>query len=363
MLIRIRSYSSIVIGLMVLSTAVVLWAMPEKGEQSAESRPERQVELAEVQAADGLRTVRFSGVIRAEKRAVLSFVAPARLQSRSVEEGSYVKAGEVLARLDDRGYRNQLDQARARVVELQARLDQAVRDHFRVQKLAASKTSTRERLEQAAAAVATLKASVLAADAAQGEAQRLLDETVLRAPFSGTVTSLLLEPNEWAAAGRPVLELVGDGPVELMVEVPESFVTRLEKQQSVKVVLPFAGNREVEGTIRSIARASMGEGQLFPVKVQLAEQPGIMPGLTAQLLLDLASENELSVPLTAVMNPGSSRPYLFVYQEGRVTRHEVRLGQLTGGHVIVRGRLQRGDKVVVTGQSQLSDGDTVEVRS
>lgn len=363
MLTRLRTYPSVIIGAIVLGTAVALWAMPEKDSPAPVSRPGYLVELAEVQAASSRRTVRYSGVTRAEKRAVLSFVASARLLARNVEEGSHVTAGQVLARLDDQGYRNGLNQARARVVELQARLDQAVRDHVRVEQLAASKTSTRERLEQAAAEVATLGASVRAARAALEEAERLVEETVLRAPFSGTVTALHLEPNEWAAAGRPILELVGDGPVELMVEVPESFVNRLELQQSVTVLLPFVGNRKVEGRIRSIALASMGEGRLFPVKVQLARQSGVLPGLTAQLFLDLANQDELSVPLAAVLNPGSSRPYLFVYREGRVHRQEVRLGPLADGKVIVRGGLSMGDRVVVNGQSQLSDGDAVEVGS
>ncbi len=359
----IKPYISFIIGALFLSTAVVLWAMPTKQEAPAMARPSLKVVLTRVQEAQNRRTVRFSGVTQARNQAKLSFAVPARVKTRPVEEGTYVRDGQVLASLDDNEFRNAETLARALVNELQVRLDQALRDRLRVKQLAAHNVTTKENLEKITARVASLDASLQAAQARLDEARRRLKETVLNAPYSGTVTALHIEPGEWAAAGQPVIELAGDGPVELKVEIPESIVSHLTVGQPVAVVLPFSGNRRVPGRIRSVSKAAMTAGQLFPVKVALDTEPGVMAGLTAQLWLELTTDKVLTVPLGAVVNPGSSHPYVFVYRNGTVHRQDVELGRLIDTRVIIRGQLDADDQVVVTGQSQLSHGDTVEVRS
>jgi multidrug efflux pump subunit AcrA (membrane-fusion protein) len=129
----------------------------------------------------------------------------------------------------------------------------------------------------------------------------------------------------------------------------------------VSVILPFSNRAPVAGQISTVARVAIREGRLFPVKIDLAPAPGVRAGLTAQVQFELSTAPELTVPLAAVVNPGASHPSVFVYQDGNVHRRSVRLGPLAASRVIVRGPLAAGDRVVVTGQSQLADGDRVEV--
>lgn len=363
MITLIKSYLSVLIGALLLGTAVVLWAMPASREAPAVDRPGMKVVLASVLETLDRRTVRFSGITKARHQAKLSFSVPARVKARPVEEGTHIQAGQVLAKLDDSEFRHAEALDRALVNELQVRLDQAMRDRHRVAQLAAHNVATKEKLEQITAQVASLDASLQAAQARLEEAQRRLKETILKAPYSGTVTALHIEPGEWAAPGQPVIDLAGDGPVELKVEVPESIVTRLEVNQPVTVVLPFSDNRRVPGRIRSVAMAAMTAGQLFPVKIALASEHGVRAGLTAQIWFELIADRVLTVPLASVINPGSSQPCVFVFRNGKVHRQPVELGRLIHTGVIVRGALSAGERVVVTGQSQLSHGDSVEVKS
>lgn len=354
-------YRSLLLGLVFMSLAVGLWAMPSRQPVSGQAVSRNRVVLDRVQETPVLRHVRFAAVTRARHRAVLSFAVPARVTVRSVEEGDTVAAGQVLARLDDLEYRHAVDAARAQVAELRTRHDQSRRDLRRAEELAAVNVATAAALEQAGAKAAALASSLEAARARLKEARRLLDETVLAAPFSGTVTGLHIEPGEWAAPGQPALELAGDGPVELKVEVPESIVTHLQVGQAVSVILPFSNRAPVAGRISTVARAAIREGRLFPVKIDLSHAPGVRAGLTAQVQFELSTDPVLTVPLAAVVNPGASQPSVFVYQDGIVQRRSVRLGPLAASRVIVRGPLAAGDRVVVTGQSQLADGDRVEV--
>lgn len=363
---NIRRYINFIVGFSLLGIAVGLWAMPTDPDSVPSGHPLRdhnlRVVLDSVQRIDGQRRVRFAGTTQAKDRAVLSFAVSARVAERNIESGSSVHAGDVLARLDDREYRNARKLAQASLNQLKANWKQASRDRDRIEKLSIEQVATVADLEKAITQEDALQASVQAAEARLAEADRLLEETVLKAPFDGTVTDLNIQAGEWAVPGQPAVELTGDGPVELVVEVPESVVFHMEPGQQVTVVLPFEDNRKVSGRIVTVAKAAISAGRLFPVKALLDEnQPPVRAGMTAQLLVDLPMENALTVPLAAVVNPGASQPFLFSAKDGRITKKQVHVDRIVGDRIVVKGALAEGDKVVVSGQSQLSDGDVVEV--
>lgn len=360
---KMKRYINFIAGLLLLAFAVALWAMPSDHRVLPQAEYRTRVALGRVETGRRQHSARFAGVTQAKNHAVLAFSVPARVKERFVEAGSQVGQGAVLARLDDREFRNAVALAQASMTELKTQWEQAKRDRHRIERLTASHVTTVSDLEKIKTRETALAASLEAAAARLKEARRLLDETELKAPFGGTVTGLYIQPGEWAVPGKPAVELTGDEDIELVVEVPESVVTRLVADQDVQILLPFAGNRRVSGRISTVARAAISAGRLFPVKVDLAAVPGLTAGLTAQLLVDLATEDTLTVPLAAVVNPGASRPYVFTYDKGRVMLQQVSLGPIMEDRIVVRGALCEGDRVVVSGQSQLADGDTVKVAS
>ncbi|PIE56110.1 MAG: hypothetical protein CSA34_06100 [Desulfobulbus propionicus] len=358
-------YLRVIFGFIFLVTALALWLWPQK-QQHSQSPPSLQqlttvVRLAEVEEAATRRTIRFSGVTRATQRAVMAFSIPGRLVKRPVEAGSRVKEGVELAKIDIREYQNMVNMARATVAELNVRAAQAKRDRRRIEKLADVRAATAEELEQVTAVAAAVNASLSAANARLDEAKRVLDEASLRAPFTGTVTAVFLEPGEYASPGKPVIELSGDGEIELQVEVPENMVMTLTEGQAIGVTLPMAGGKQVAGRITSIARAAAAAGRLFPVVATLKPLPGLAAGMTAELILDIENEGELTVPVTAVINPGSSNPYVFCLDGEVVRRVPVTLRSFSGDRVIIRGDLSRGDRVVISGHTMLTDGERVKV--
>lgn len=360
-----KRYINFIVGFSFLMVAVALWAMPSHSTPTPDAAvfQTARVMLDRVQMAHSQRGARFAGVTQAKNRAVLSFSVPARVAERFVESGSQVRAGEILARLDDREFRNALNLAQASVNELKTRLEQSKRDRRRVAQLAQSHVVTVSDLEKANTREAALEASLQAAMASLKEAGRRLSETELKAPFNGTVTAQNIQTGEWAVPGQPAMELTGDGAVELLVEVPESVVPFVFPGQEAAVLLPFAAGRTVPGRITTVAKAAISAGRLFPVKVDLADQPGVSAGMTAQLLLNLSTEGALTVPLSAVVNPGASQPFLFIYRQGRVTKTPVKVDRIIEDRVVVQGALTEGDDVVISGQSQLADGDQVAVAS
>jgi RND family efflux transporter MFP subunit len=360
---RIKHHISLIVGFVFMGAAVVLWAMPADKPLPEDAADRLPVLLGTVEVAHTQRSARFAGVTQAKNRAILSFAVPARVSDRQIESGSKVSRGEVLARLDDREFRNAVDLAHATYSELKTQLAQAGRDRARMERLAASDVVPVAQLEKVVTRQSALKSSLEAAAARLKESRRLLDEVVLRAPFSGTVTRVYIQPGEWAVPGQPAIELTGDGDIELLVQVPETMLDRVSKGQKVQVQLPFADNRLVPGRVSTIAKAALTAGRLFPLKVELADEPGVVAGLTAQLIIDLSTQGVLTVPLAAIVNPGASQPYLFIYDAGKVHRQTICLGGIIGDRIVVSGNLQKGDRVAISGQSQLTDGQRVEVVS
>ncbi len=167
---------ALIVGLSILGVAAAFSAWPQRPDGDAEPRvpSPRVVRVATVESGASVRELRLPGVTRAARRASISFTLPARLASRPVEVGDRVRAGQVIATLDDREFRHAELAARATVAELSARLEQALRDLDRNQRLAAARAATSEELEQSRAAVAALQAAHDASSARLEETRRLL---------------------------------------------------------------------------------------------------------------------------------------------------------------------------------------------
>jgi RND family efflux transporter MFP subunit len=360
-----RRNLTLVIGTLILSLAVVIGAMPADPELGLAARDgnARIVQVDTVERTPSSREVRLPGVTRSAERAALAFAVPARLASRPVEVGDRVRAGQVLARLDDSEYELANRSAEAVLAELDVRLEQARRDEARVAQLAGAKAATAEELEKTQAGTATLAAARDAAAARVEDTRRLLTEATLHAPFDATVTRVLLEPGEWASPGKTVLELAGSGTVEVQVEVPEAMRSRIARGSAVRIDLPMSG-AGVQGTVASVSAAAAGAGALFPVIVAVDDDADIvLPGMAAEVILSLSMKNELTVPLAAVLDSGSSTPSVFVVDGDVARRVAVRPGRVIGERLTVTAdALEAGARVAVVGHTALVDGDKVEVR-
>ncbi|WP_045222348.1 efflux RND transporter periplasmic adaptor subunit [Desulfonatronum thioautotrophicum] len=362
---------SIVIGLTLLAGALALTFRPESVPEP--SGPERiaEVHVEPVIAATVARESRFTAVTQPLRQASLSFTVPGRMTARPVEVGDRVQDQQVLATLALQEFENVVAQAEAAVAELTAQSAQAGRDHRRFTHLSADNVVEARQAEQSTVLLEQLQAALAGDKAQRAEALRRRDEALLRAPFPGIVTAVHLEPGEWADPGRRVLELQDDRGVKLEVEVPENMISGLKSGQRVHATLPFAENLRVNGRIAHLARAAGRSGRLFPVVVELEAVPGLVPGMTGEVVFAVESGFSLLVPLSAVINPGGARPSLFVLDlsdkeggkedQGRVREVFVGLGGLSAKQVVVSGDLVEGDMVVVHGQTRLADGQVVRV--
>lgn len=306
--------------------------------------------------------LRFSGIVRATQRATLTFQVSGTLSERSVELGQKVKAGEVLARVYNPALEPARDSALARLDELQTQHRQAEREWQRSSQLHERGVVSEQTLEQLAARRDALAASVATARAALAEATRLLDESILRAPFSGRVEALLVEPDEFVAAGQPVIRLSSPDGREVEVRVPAYLLDHVALGQGLPVWPVQDRNLAPEqGQVVEIAQAGAIRGELHPVLVSLPVDT-LEPGAPVEVGITPVRQSALTVPLLSVVRHAGDTS-VFRIEGKRARRVPVEVDRVVGERVVVRSAdLAPGDRVVYAGLTRLVDGDVVEVR-
>ena len=309
--------------------------------------------------------LRLPGRVRAARRAELSFDVPGFVDSFSLEEGRRVKAGEVVARLDDRIYRSRLDAARAE-------FERARNDLARYQRLWESEQAV------ARAEVDDRRARLEAARTSLAAAERDLADTAIKAPFEGVITRRRIEPFTNVQAKQPIAELQDLRALEVVVNVPERLVRRMRPQQAAVAFLE--GERSVEGDraapgqalrleLQSFAAEADALTQTYAVVLAVRSVPAgvnLLPGMAVSLepAADAggapAADAAITVPLAAVAADAQGRPGVWVVgDDERVARRPVRTGAIVGADIVVESGLAPGERVVAAGVGALREGMAV----
>src|SRR5690554_1307200 len=306
--------------------------------------------------------LRFSGIVRAAQRATLTFQVSGTLKERRVELGQTVKAGDVLASVYNPALEPARDSAAARLDELKTQYDQAQREWERSSRLHQRGVVSEQNLEQIAARRDSLRASMATARASLAEATRLLEESVLKAPFAGQVEALLVERDEFVAAGQPVVRLSSPLGREVEVRVPAHLLGHVRLGQELPVWLVQDRNREpATGTVVEIAQGSSIRGELHPVLVSLPPN-SLSAGEPVEVGIAPVQESAVTVPLLAVMRD-STGTSVFRVENSVAYKVLVEVDRVIGERVMVHpGELEAGDQVVYAGTTRLVDGDRVEIR-
>jgi RND family efflux transporter MFP subunit len=374
-----------VAALALLVGAGALWFRVERPRP-----PVVKTAVARAPAQDGATSVLdASGYVTARRQATVSAKITGKVVDVLIEEGMRVKEGDVLARLDDTEAqaqlglaRAQLTAARAQVAEVRAQLRQAERDHARQEELYAKQLVSAQSLDATLAQRDSLRArlasteeQIKVAQEAVGVAEVGLDNTVIRAPFSGVVVAKSAQPGEMispiSAGGgftrTGIGTIVDMDSLEVQVDVNESYINRVVPGQPVEAVLNAYPDWRIPGEV--IAIIPTADRSKATVKVRIAiksKDPRIVPdmGVRVGFLESRAARSGTTagvlVPAAAIRTE-EGRPVIFVHAGGKVERRSVTLGQDTAGQRRVLSGVKDGEQVVLAAPPSLEDGQAVTV--
>ena len=334
-----------------------------------------------------------NGYVVARTKASVSSRISGRLAYLGVEEGSEVRTGDIIARLENDDYQAVVRQAQAEVSralaalqEAEATRDQLARDLRRSRALLEdSLTSEREvedleaRLTAAEARVGVQQAMVQAAEASVGVAAANLENTYIRAPFNGTVLRKDAEVGEVVApvatggglTRGAVVTMADLETLEVEVDVNEAYIAQITNGQPARITLDAYPDTFYLGEVRQIVPTADRQRATVLVKVSILEDdPRILPEMGARVDFVEGGEGEeggegggrarVFVPAEAVRDEAGAS-VVWVVRDGRVYRVSVEAGPVSGGRREIRSGLLGGEQVVVSGPETLEDGAAVRL--
>ena len=335
-----------------------------------------------------------SGYVTARRRATVSSKVTGKVLEVFIEEGTEVRKGQILARLDDAQLRAalnvgqaQLEASRRAAAEDQARLREAELTLTRRRQLLKEGVIGAAELDTAEAEVESLKAriamahqQVAVAESQVKAIQTDLNDMVVRAPFDGVAISKDAQPGEMispvSAGGgftrTGICTIVDMTSLEIEVDVSESYINRVRPSQPVEAVLDAYPDWRIPTHV--ITTVPSADRQKATVRVRIGFEkldPRILPdmGVKVSFLTERAPQAEhvaprarLLVPKTALRSENGTS-IVFVVREERAERRAVRVGAADGDRVEVISGINAGERVVVDGPATLADGARVKERS
>ena len=347
------------------------------------------VARAELRGGAGAGGLTANGYVVARTQASVSSKLPGRLALLSVDEGDRIAAGAVIARLEAAEYEAGVRQAAAEALgadavfhEAESQLAQARRAHERAVSLHAQELIAEQALEDAATARTVAEARVRAAAARreaarQGElaARANLANTVIRAPFTGTVLRRDAEVGEVVApavAGGgftrgAVVTMADLSTLEVEVDVNEAYIGGITSAQPAEIVLDAYPGVPFPGHVRQVVPTADRQKATVLVRVAIdAQDPRILPEMGARVVFrDTANSAAAAlparvyVPAAAVRSEGE-RSIVWVVRDGRASRVEIEAGPVSADEREVRRGLSGGEQLILDPPAELVEGARVE---
>jgi RND family efflux transporter MFP subunit len=332
--------------------------------QAAAPEPERAVRTQVVSASSASASHEYAAEVKARVESRLSFRVGGKLQSRDVNLGDTVKAGQVLARLDAQDLKLAEAAASAAVAAARTNRDQAGADYKRfvdLQRQGFISAAELERRDSAfKAAQAQLEQAKAQADV-QGNQARYAQ---LVADGPGVVTGIDAEPGQVLSAGTPVVRVALDGPRDIVFSVPEDQIARVKAAASRPGALKmrlWASDKTWPLTLREVAAAADPVTRTFLIKAD-AGKLDVKVGQSATVVLDLPQvAGVIKLPLTAVLQQaGKTSVWVLDGASMTVRPAPVQVAGAEGNDVVIAGGLSPGQEVVVAGVHVLNPGQKVK---
>lgn len=328
-------------------------------------RVARRVEVIEVQPRDFDEKIEATAAIAAIDDVTLAARAAGTVKVIA-ERGDVVEKGQVVATLDQTLTRAAVAQANASVAAAETSVRLAQATYERQRPLFEQKIVSPVEWDNIQAQLAQARAQLKQAKAGRNQAWAQFEYTKVIAPFAGRVEQRFVEPGGQANPGSPVVRIVDTARVKVVAGIPERYATDIRVGAAVDVQFSAYGVPPRTAEVNFVASAIDSSSRTFEVEAVLENTDGsLKPQMVARLRVVRARHPDaLVVPLGAVVRDENGDG-VFVVTDGEkgpvAARRGVKLGARSGDRVEVAEGLKPGERVVVVGQSNLTDDDPVSI--
>lgn len=370
---QIASMKGAIIAAVVALVGVIAWvathdpAAPVIAAPAVSAAPVElaSVDVATVEARVLSRALPLSGSIAPFVQATLKSKVGGEVEQLRLREGQDVREGDVIARVDTRNLRAQYDREAAAVEKARADLDLARLNRDKNRTLLEQKFISRNTFEQTESAYASSVASFKLAEAQARVAKINLDDAVVRAPFSGTISKRLVQPGEKVSPDSAIVSMVDLKQMVLEAAVPAAEIPSVSVGQKARFRVGGFGDRTFEGEVQRINPITADGSRAITIYIAVPNPDSALKGgMFAQGELMLNSTQPVLAVAQRAVRDEAGASYVYVLRDQKIVRTPVKLGTRTNGEafVEVRDGLRAGDQVIVADIGDDKAGAVARVR-
>lgn len=314
----------------------------KKKAEAATVGEKTKVRVETVSAQDVEQIGEFTATVEANVSNKIAPQTPVRIDKLFAEIGDHVKAGQLLVKMDE----TSLKQAKVQLENQETEFKR-----------------TDELYKVGGTSKSAWDAQKTQLDVSRENYRNLQENTQLLSPVTGVVTARNYDNGDMYNGGEPIFVVEEIRPVKLLINVSESFYTKVKKGNEVDIKLDVYGDEIFKGKVTLVYPTIDPNTRTFPVEIKIANaDERVRPGMFARVTMNFGTKNHIVVPdLAVVKQSGAGDRYIYVYKNGKVSYQKVELGRRMGNKYEIISGVDNGDQVVVSGQSRLNNGMEVEI--
>lgn len=293
--------------------------------------------------------VSLVGSLQSIERVDLVSELDAKVEYIGFEEGKTVTEGQILFELDK-------DRQEASLEDARARLRLAELEFVRNQNLRENETIPQRSLDEAVANYEIAQAAVRVAE-------EQLDDSVIKAPITGSVTERLVSMGQFVTRGTKLISLVQTKPLEVKFNVPERYVAGLTEGQTITINTAAYPDMTFEGPVVFVSPELDTQSRTLLMKAEIPNGEGsLKPGMYANLELIFGEDKSgLTIPESAIQLSGEVARVVVMNEEDLAEFREVTVGKILEGRAEIVEGLSEGERVVVEGFQKMGPGSKIRI--
>ena len=356
-MIKRHPYASTIVVILVLAAGLFLVFRPSLASSTSTPKPAAEqpkqekklpVEIAKAKLGSISSSIVTTASLEADSQVTIMSETTGVVRKLYVDEGTYVKEGQLLAELSDDDKQVALQKATVQYLTAKQDLDR-------------KESSYRDKIISQADYDKS-KSDMDVADAVKKAAEIELHRTQIRAPFSGVITERYIEKGQSIPIQAQLFTLVDRDPLEAKIYLPEKELVGVQENQTVDLSLNSEKGVDFQGTIKQINPAVDPKTGTVKVKVEVTKAPlAVRPGSFVDVrLVTQRHDNALLIPKKAILEEAGEQ-YVYAIYKDTAARRPVKIGFIDDVNAEVLSGLNTGDAIVIAGQGSLRDGAKAEV--
>jgi RND family efflux transporter MFP subunit len=289
----------------------------------------------------------LDGLIEATQKSTISAQVSGRVEAINFDVDDFVNAGDVILRIRDTEYQARLQKANAALAESRASFKDAEQEFERGTGLVNQKVISQSNFDKIKANYQAAKARVEVSEAGIAEAKEQLDNTVIRAPYSGIVVERHIELGETSNIGQPVMTGFSIENLRVSVFVPQSLINAVRKHRTARIISTDE-KTAIETEALTIFPYANPENHAFQVRANIKQNTQTLyPGMMVKLALVIDTKQRLMIPKSALVYRSEVVAVYVIDENQKPSLRQIRLGHEFGEKIEILAGLDDGEKVAL----------------